>query len=127
MISKKTIGLGVIVAIAIVLSGWCSKFFISTDLTFINQSSIHIDSVFFSLNNYSYKMVSIKPNSTITNTIYPDSIRLNNHDIMITATLFLNGSFFKYGYNYNDLNGDLGKGYILTLRADSTVQLREAF
>ncbi len=72
-------------------------------------------------------MVSIKPNSTITNTIYPDSIQLNNHDIMITATLFLNGSFFKYGVYYNDLTGDLQKEYILTLTADSTVQLRRGF
>jgi len=115
--------LGVFITIAILVLGWRCTGFENTNITFINNSGIHVDSVLFSINNYKCKMVSILPNSTITKKIYTDSIRLNNHDITVGASLFVKGVLFRNTFLYNDLSGDLSKNYKLTLLADSTLQL----
>lgn len=120
----KNIGLGLFCGIAVILLGWSCAYFRSTNLTFINNSIIYVDSVGFTLNNYKCEMlVAIAPNSIVKKTVYPDSIRLNSHDIVVHASIFVKGKLFKYCYNYTDLSGDLEKGYKLILKADSTVQI----
>lgn len=93
-------------------------------LIFINKTNAKIDSVIFHLNNYKYKMDKIKAKSEKIVVIYPDSIRLNNHDIIIRADIYNKGILFRGAFNYNDLRGDLNKGYILLLNKDSTTSLK---
>ena len=120
---KKQIYIVIAAVLITVALGW--KCFLSqkVTLTFINDSSINIDSVVFSMNNYKCKMQIMKLQSKTAITIYPDSIRLNNHDVIVRAYLYIKDSLFRGASNYNDLYGGLDKGYKLILKADSTTQL----
>jgi hypothetical protein len=120
---KKVIGLGIFVLIVIVSLGWGCFYAKTTNLTFTNNSAIYVDSVGFTLNNYKYKMLSIAPKSTLKKAIYPDSIRLNGHDLTVTASIFVKDTLFRFCYNYNDLYGVLSKDYRLVLKEDSTTVL----
>lgn len=120
---KKVIRLGIFSSIVIVSLSWGCFNVKSTNLIFTNNSAVYVDSVGFTLNNYKYKMVSIAPKSTLRKTIYPDSIRLNSHDITITASIFVKDTLFRFCYNYNDLYGGLSKDYRLVLKEDSTTVL----
>jgi hypothetical protein len=87
-----------------------------TEITFENQSNIFIDSVVVNIQNYSFTLKDIKPNSLVYKKIPRDSIRLNKHDIMIRTILFdKEKSNFQGGFYYNDLSGELRNSYTITL------------
>jgi hypothetical protein len=56
-----------------------------TKITFVNNSSIEIDSVVFFFNNYKYKMLKIPDITKKTAMVYPFSIQMNSHDIVIKS------------------------------------------
>ncbi|MBC7935369.1 MAG: hypothetical protein H7Y86_08465 [Rhizobacter sp.] len=118
---KEIFKLIIIAGFATLLSWKCSPN--STVLTFENKSGLHIDSVLFTINNASYKIRKIGPNTTIRERVTFDTIKLNNHDVMVMAKIFLKDSFFRGGFHYNDLYGGLDDEYILTLKEDSTTTL----
>ena len=108
----------------ITLSSWGCAYFRSTSLTFVNESAVYVDSVGFTLNNYKCEMlVAIPPGATVKKTVYPDSISLNSHDIVVFVGIFVKGKLFKSSYDYNDLYGGLENGYKLVLKADSTTRI----
>lgn len=124
----KNITLHICCAMVVILLSWSCAYFRSTNLTFVNESRVYVDSVGFTLNNYKCEMlIAIAPGATVKKIIYPDSIRLNSHDIVVHASIYVKGKLFKYLYDYNDLYGSLDKGYKLVLKADSSAQISSEY
>lgn len=98
----------------VVFISWsCSN--TETTLVFENKTNLKIDSVLFTVNNCTYTAYSIKPNSDFIKKVNFDTLKLNNHDILVSATIFIADSVPKYSYDYNDLTGTLEEEYKITL------------
>lgn len=82
-----------------------------TTLVFENNSNSKIDSVLFTVNNCSYKVYEINARSRFEKKVVFDTLKLNNHDMMVSATIFIKDSLPKYSYDYTDLSGTLEDEY----------------
>jgi hypothetical protein len=95
-----------------------------TTVVFENKSDLQVDSVLFTINKYKCKITKVGPAERGAKEIPKDSIDTNNHDVMVTGSIFVNGKLAKSQYDYNDLSGSLNDTYTLTLNRDLTVSLR---
>lgn len=95
----------------------------NTILSFENHSNTHIDSVVFSVHNYTHKMTNIQPNTSIKNIVYLDSVNLHSHSLTIIAKLYIKDSVFRGAVNYDDLSGSPKKEYKLVLNKDLSTKI----
>ncbi|MBS1554569.1 MAG: hypothetical protein JSU09_06565 [Bacteroidetes bacterium] len=102
----------------------CIYFQKRTTFTVENKSDLFLDSVVFKVNNVTFSIKNISPSSEARQTIKTDSVRTNNHDVMITASVYSKGKLVKGGFYYNDLSGSLNPTYVLVLKADLTTTLK---
>ena len=94
-----------------------------TSVSFENKSEKYIDSVVFYINNFKLKIININPGETKQEAVNMDSVKLNNHDAIVRAYIYIKDSLFRDTYNYNDLRGDLNEKYTLILNKDLTTRL----
>jgi hypothetical protein len=105
------------------LFGWGCGLFSQSKIIFNNDSNVKIDSVIFHINSSTFISYNVGVKSQKQILINSDSVKLNNHDVVVRAEIFAYGNLFRGASFYNDLSGSLSNCYILNLKSDSTTTL----
>lgn len=96
----------------------------NAEITFLikNESDIHFDSSFLSVQHKTFTLPTIKPKSSIYFNTHRNAINTNNHDVTILCT-FINSNRKDTlnGIDYTDLSGYPKDKYTITISSNKTV------
>jgi hypothetical protein len=120
---KKIISVSITMASVLILIS-CIRDKNTISITFENKSNITIDSAAVCINNFTTFFRVIKPGKSITQVIYRDSIKVNNHSYSIYSNIYSQDtSKTSGGFFYTDLGGSIENEYVVVLNEKLHIEI----